>query len=230
MSTRASLSVWQWRQWIQRELVHRLDERTFNPDMSQAGLRAEHCRIGTVDKNLWCDYGSVAPTSRCWRWRRTLYAATGRCWRVARTIAHFRREFTLSNGEELQSEYFVARTDAEMALRAVVKVGSKLAPQSSVSEVRTLAADTLWLSPTHLQGSVAFHFTWKQNWQAVEPLHVLEHALAPFAPRPHWGKLFVMEPGQIASVFPRMNDFRVLRTRLASDGKFQNPFVTRALG
>lgn len=146
-------------------------------------------------------------------------------------LPHFRMEFTPSNGEELQSEYFVARKHAAMALRAVMSIGAELAPQLFVSEVRTIAADRLWLSPCYLQDSVAFHFTWKRNWPEVQPLlQVLENALAPFAPRPHWGKLFVMEPAQIAAVFPRMADFRALRAQMDPDRKFLNAFVARVLG
>lgn len=146
-------------------------------------------------------------------------------------LPHFRMEFTPSNGEELQSEYFVARSDAAMALRAVMNIGTQLAPQLLVSEVRTIAADDLWLSPCFLQDCVAFHFTWKRNWVEVQPLlHVLESTLAPFSPRPHWGKLFMMEPAQIAATFPRMADFRGLRARMDPDGKFSNPFVARLLG
>lgn len=146
-------------------------------------------------------------------------------------LPHFRMEFTPSNGEELQSEYYVARGSAAMAIRAVMRIGAQLAPQLYVSEVRTIAADTLWLSPCYLQDCVALHFTWKRNWAAVEPLlHVLEGALAPFAPRPHWGKLFVAEPAHIAAAFPRMGDFRALRARMDPDGKFLNAFVARVLG
>lgn len=146
-------------------------------------------------------------------------------------LPHFRMEFTPSNGEELQSEYFVARNDAAPALRAVMSIGAKLMPQLLVSEVRTIAADKLWLSPCYQQDSVAFHFTWKRNWADVQPLlHLLEESLAPFAPRPHWGKLFVTEPAQIAAMFPRLNDFRSLRSRMDPDGKFLNAFVARLLG
>ena len=143
-------------------------------------------------------------------------------------LPHFRMEFTPSNGEELQSEYFVSRTNVAAALDAVMRIGAQLAPQLFVSEVRTIAADDLWLSPCYQQHSVALHFTWKRNWSAVQPLlRVVEDALAPFAPRPHWGKLFTMTPAQVAAVFPRLKNFRALRKELDPDGKFLNPFVAQ---
>ena len=146
-------------------------------------------------------------------------------------LPHFRMEFTPSNGEELQSEYFVARNHVARALRAVMNIGEQLAPHLFVSEVRTIAADELWLSPCYQQDSVALHFTWRRNWPAVQPLlYVLEEALAQFAPRPHWGKLFVTTPEQIAARFPRINEFRVLRARMDPDRKFLNAFVAGVLG
>ena len=36
-----------------------------------------------------------------------------------------------------------------------------------ISEIRTVAADDLWLSPAHGRDTVAFHFTWKPDEAAV---------------------------------------------------------------
>ena len=74
---------------------------------------------------------------------------------------HFRADATPSAGDELQSEYLVARADAPDAVRAVGALAAALAPLVLVSEVRSVAADDLWISPAYGRSSVAIHFTWR---------------------------------------------------------------------
>ncbi len=83
-------------------------------------------------------------------------------------LPHFRMDFTPSTGDELQSEYFVARQDAYHALCAIDRLWEYITPLLHVSEVRTIAQDDLWMSPCYKQESVAIHFTWKADWGAVQ--------------------------------------------------------------
>lgn len=102
-------------------------------------------------------------------------------------LPHFRPEFTPSKGEELQSEYLFPRARAAEAITALSEIGSLLAPVLLVSEIRTVAADDLWLSPAYRQDSMAFHFTWIRDLEAVTPVLIeIERVLAPFGARPHW--------------------------------------------
>lgn len=141
-------------------------------------------------------------------------------------LPHARIGALPANGYEYQSEYFVARHDAPAALRAIKAIEAALHPALVVSEVRTIAADALWLSMNHGADGVGFHFSWERDWAQVSAaLHALEAALAPFAPRPHWGKLFVMPAAEVRSRYTRLADFRVLATRHDSGGKFRNGFV-----
>ena len=143
-------------------------------------------------------------------------------------LPHFRMEFTPSCGEELQSEYLVPRTTAVEALRTVREIGDQIAPILLISEIRSIAADHLWLSPFHDRDSIAIHFTWRKNCPAVEALlPKTEEALAPFDARPHWGKLFTMQPNRIRALYPRMDDFRRLMRSMDPDGKFRNAFLDR---
>lgn len=141
-------------------------------------------------------------------------------------LPHFRMEFTPSSGEELQTEYFVARKDAPAALDALARVSEQFAPLVQISEVRTIAADTLWMSPCYQRASAALHFTWVKDWDAVRKvLPVIEEQLTPFDARPHWGKLFTMAPARLQALYPKLGEFRQLLQTYDPQGKFRNEFL-----
>jgi xylitol oxidase len=141
-------------------------------------------------------------------------------------LPHFRMGFTPSAGKELQTEYFVARRNAVEAILTVERLRDRITPHLLISEIRTVAADELWMSPCYRRPSVAIHFTWKPDWPAVRGLlPVIEKELAPFEPRPHWGKLFTMAPGELRSRYARLDDFRELAGRYDPKGKFRNEFL-----
>ncbi len=141
-------------------------------------------------------------------------------------MPHFKMGFTPSSGKELQTEYFVPRRNAVDAILAISKMGSQISPHLFTSEVRTIAADNLWLSPCYKQDSVAIHFTWKQDWPAVSKLlPVIEKELAPFNPRPHWGKLFTVSPGLLEKRYEKLPEFRELAAQMDPKGKFRNAFL-----
>jgi xylitol oxidase len=141
-------------------------------------------------------------------------------------LPHFRMDHRPSSGEELQSEYMIPRQHAVAALRAVARLREPLSPHLQISEVRSIAADTLWMSPCYRQPCVAFHFTWKKDWPAVRKLlPVVEEQLAPFEARPHWGKLFAMAPSYLWSLYPKLSDFLELLRAYDPKGKFRNPFL-----
>jgi alditol oxidase len=141
-------------------------------------------------------------------------------------LPHFRPEFTPSAGAELQSEFLVAREHAVAVLGELAAMATDLAPVTLVSEIRTVAGDTLWLSPSYHRDSAAFHFTWVPDERAVRPvLRRVEAVLAPYAPRPHWGKIFASPPHAVLPLYPRMDDFRRLAGSLDPAGKFCNPML-----
>jgi xylitol oxidase len=141
-------------------------------------------------------------------------------------LPHFRMGFTPSKGEEIQSEYHVARPHAAGAIQAVRGVADKLRPVLLVCEVRTIAADRLWMSPQYGQATVALHFTWTREPEAVARVLVeLEAALAPFDPRPHWGKVFLADAATLAPRYERLPDFVRLAGRLDPRGAFRNDWL-----
>jgi xylitol oxidase len=143
-------------------------------------------------------------------------------------LPHFKMGFTPSSGKELQSEFFVPLSHAMDAIAAVSELGKQIGPHLLITEVRTIAADKLWMSPCHDQTSVAIHFTWKQETEAVLALlPQIEKALAPYNARPHWGKVFTMDPKVLEGRYKKLADFKKLIAEYDPHGKFRNSFLER---
>jgi xylitol oxidase len=155
----------------------------------------------------------------------------GRPGRWHARLPHFRLEFTPSAGDELQTEFFVDRRHARAAVSAVRAVADQLAPALLISELRSVAADDLWLSMCHGRDTLALHFTWRPDpAAATDAIVAVERALAPFDARPHWGKLFTLSPDTIATRYPRFHDARRLAERYDPAGCFRNGFTSHVFG
>ena len=148
-------------------------------------------------------------------------------------LPHFKLEFTPAAGDELQSEYFVARADAVAAIAAVRRCWrGRSSRVLQVSEVRSIAGDDLWLSPATGRTRSALHFTWKPGtprprcrWSPrSRPRSSLSTA------RPHWGKVFRTAPETVRGLYPRLADAVRLAARFDPDGVFGNRFVEEYLG
>lgn len=138
-------------------------------------------------------------------------------------LPHFRLDAHPSSPNELQTEYFIPREHAVDALLAMRALGDRIAPHLHISELRTMSADSLWLSGAYERDAMTIHFTWKFEPDAVLPLlPVIEEALAPFGARPHWGKLFHELPREH---YPKLADFVTLAERVDPQGKFRNEFL-----
>ncbi|MFE0589177.1 FAD-binding protein [Micromonospora echinospora] len=145
-------------------------------------------------------------------------------------LPHFRPGFTPSSGQELQSEYHVPRTAAAEALAALDGVRDRIAAVVQICELRTVAADRLWLSPQYDRDTLSIHFTWIADAGAVAPVvAAVEERLAPFAPRPHWGKVFDLPPAAVAAAYPRFADAVAAMVAADPTGTFRNDLLDRYL-
>jgi xylitol oxidase len=141
-------------------------------------------------------------------------------------LPHFRIGQTPSSGQELQTEYFVPWESGWDAVLAVEKLRDKIGPHIFITELRTIAADRLWMSMAYQRASLAIHFTWKPEWDAVrQVLPLIEEQLRPFHPRPHWGKLFTVPGAELEPCYTQLPAFRALAARYDPQGKFRNAFV-----
>ncbi len=111
------------------------------------------------------------------------------------SVAYSVSLFTNWTSGEFHQVWVKRRTDSDLpgvsspdALRAVYGLADRLAPLLLATEVRTVAADDLWLSPASERNTLALHFTWRLDQPRVMALlpH-LELALAPFAARARTG-------------------------------------------
>ncbi len=144
-------------------------------------------------------------------------------------LPHFRAAAAVpSNGDEQQSEYLLPREHGPVALERVHRLG--LGDLLLSLEIRTVAADELWLSPCHGRASVGVHFTWRNDDVAVAAaLERVEDALAPFDPRPHWAKVFGLEPATVRERYERRADLAALAAEHDPEQVFGNDFLHRFL-
>ena len=141
-------------------------------------------------------------------------------------LPHFRIGAVPSSGHELQTEYFVPYDRGYEAVLAVEKLRDHITPHLFVTELRTIAPDHLWMSMAYQRPSLSIHFTWKPEWPAVsQVLPLIEAQLEPFAFRPHWAKLFTVDPKRLDSRYVRLQDFHALVNHYDPKGKFRNRFV-----
>ena len=143
-------------------------------------------------------------------------------------LPHFRMNFTPSSGAEIQSEYFVSRDKGYEAILAVEELRDRITPHLLVTELRTVAPDDLWISQAYQRPSMTIHFTWKLEPEAVlAVLPLIEEKLAPFNARPHWAKVFTMQPSHLQGLYARMSDYRALLQHQDPRGKFRNRCVDK---
>lgn len=145
-------------------------------------------------------------------------------------LPHFKMEFTPSAGREIQTEYFVPFEHAYQAVLAVEGLSDRITPHLFVTELRSVAADDLWMSMAYRRRSLAIHFTWKPEWDAVtQLLPEIEARLKPFAPRPHWGKVNTLRAADLAPVYPKLPEFKQLMNHYDPQGKFVNAYLRQEL-
>ncbi len=145
-------------------------------------------------------------------------------------LPHLRLRAVPASGDELQSEFFLPRARVRAAFNALRNLFPRIGPVLQVSEIRTVRADDLWLSPAFGRDSCILHCTWVDDVAAVVPaVEAVEEALADLSARPHWAKLTSRPARELAEGYPRLADFRRLRATLDPAGKFSNAFLDELL-
>ncbi|WP_163542702.1 FAD-binding protein [Occultella kanbiaonis] len=244
--TRVTLAVeprFEVRQWVRRDVPWEDLLGDFDAITSAAQSVSVFTRFGDIAGRVWMKSRDAAEPVAPWGVPATVEqhpidgldavnctAQLGRPGPWYDRLPHFRMGFTPSVGAEIQSEYLVPRAHAVAAITALRGLGEAMAPVLQVSEIRTVAADDLWLSAAEGGDRVAFHLTFAREPDAVRALLPrIEDALDPFDARPHWGKWFTTGPGRLETLYPRLGDFAELAGRLDPQGCFRNDYLDRTV-
>jgi alditol oxidase len=141
-------------------------------------------------------------------------------------LPHFRPDVVPGPPGHLQSEYMLPRVTVTRAIDKLRALGQRIDPHLWTTEIRSIAADQLWLSPSYGDDRVAIHFSWLRQPEAVRELTAeIEALLLPLGARPHWGKIIHARAAQLAGLYPKMPAFRELARTYDRDGKFTNDFL-----
>jgi xylitol oxidase len=108
-----------------------------------------------------------------------------------------------------------------------MKLSEEINPLLWITELRTIAADQLWLSGAYQRDTLGIHFTWKKEAAIYSVIEKVEDALRPFNYRPHWGKVFTADAKYLSTVYPKMSEFKALVLALDPTKKFENSFTRR---
>tara|TARA_B110000503_G_scaffold117347_1_gene177287 strand:- start:17 stop:1306 length:1290 start_codon:yes stop_codon:yes gene_type:complete len=141
-------------------------------------------------------------------------------------LPHFKMDFEPSHGAEIQTEYFIPYAYGPQAVAAMRTLGGALAPVLMISELRTIAADGLWLSPGFRGPSLAIHFTFKRDpIQVAAVLLLIETVLSPFGAVPHWGKVTRLAPQAIVENYEKFGCFKEFARDMDPDQVFTNEYL-----
>ncbi|TDD13846.1 FAD-binding protein [Kribbella turkmenica] len=97
-------------------------------------------------------------------------------------------------------------------------------------EVRVAAADDIWLSTAYGRDTayVAIHQYHRLAHDAY--FRAFERIVADYDGRPHWGKLHTLDASDLATRYPRFDDFLAVRDRLDPTRMFTNSYSRQIFG
>ncbi len=195
--------------------------------LSAASRLVDDVLVGNVVHQSVCSAGRAAPglvpginrlSAKVWG-DRTFSDASHRVFATSRGV-RFR-----------EMEYAVPLDRLASAFRGVQRVIDEHGWRIEFPiEVRTAAADDLWLSTAteRPSGYLAVHRYWKTDH--TEYFAAVEEIMLAHEGRPHWGKLHTLDASALRARYPRFDDFTALRDRLDPDRAFRNPYLERVLG
>lgn len=133
-----------------------------------------------------------------------------------------------------EMEYALPREAVPEALRELERLIRRRDWRISFPvEVRSAAADDIWLSTAHRRetGYIAVHRYFRETRpDQLEYFTEVEKIMVSAGGRPHWGKLHTRDAAYFAEQYPRFADFLAVRDRLDPERLFRNPYLDRILG
>lgn len=89
-------------------------------------------------------------------------------------------------------------------------------------EYRTLAAESAWIGPGHGRATVTISLHQGAELPCDPCFSDVEAIFREHGGRPHWGKVHFATAAELASRYPRWEDFRKVRRELDPEGRFLN--------
>jgi L-gulonolactone oxidase len=155
--------------------------------------------------------------------------------RVAGTSERVDRSYLIFSSRRdvrfTEMEYALPRAQAARAVRAVREIVERSGFSVPLPmEVRFVAADDAWLSPTHDRETcyIAVHMFEGMEWGGF--FRSVEAAMTDLGGRPHWGKRHFQDAASLSKLYPEWGRFASVRSRLDPEGRFTNAYVERVLG
>ena len=162
-----------------------------------------------------------------------------RIWRLAGRLAS-RSEYSDRSDRVFTSprlirfsemEYAIPReavTEAVPRLRSMIDEKGFLV--SIPFEVRFVAADDIFLSPSHGRETayIASHIFERMEYEPF--FREVEAIMRDYGGRPHWGKIHYQDHRSLRELYPAWGRFAAVRARLDPHGRFRNAYLDRVLG
>ncbi|HEX3942717.1 MAG TPA: D-arabinono-1,4-lactone oxidase [Rhizomicrobium sp.] len=129
-----------------------------------------------------------------------------------------------------EMEYAVPRARGPECLKEIIAtVRDQKINTGFPIEYRTVAADDVWLSPFFERDSATIAVHQYHRVDTTKLFSACEAIFRRYEGRPHWGKRHTRTAYELEMLYPKLNDFRVLRRRLDPDGKFLNLYLREML-
>lgn len=183
--------------------------------------------VGTAVHHTVCAVGRAVPvtvpainrvSAKVWG-NRTFSDASYRVFATSRSVRFREMEYAVPLEHLSDAFDAVRRVIAENRWRIEFPV-----------EMRTAAADDLWLSTAHgrASGYIAVHRYVRND--PTDYFAAVEEIMARFDGRPHWGKMHTLDAARLRARYPRFDDFVALRDRLDPHRVFANEYLRHVLG
>ncbi len=99
-----------------------------------------------------------------------------------------------------------------------------------IVEIRFVREDNIWLSPTYQQDSCYIGvMMYKRQHAQEEYFQACEELFLRYGGRPHWGKLHSLTASQLATLYPKYDDFLTLHNKLDPERILFNDYLRRVL-
>lgn len=209
---------------VQTKFIHRTEER---PRGSKALRYLNDVVLENSVFGAFCGIAKHIPASIPTISRLTAAVAGGNT-----KVDHAHRIFaTVRTVRFTEMEYNIPAEHLPEAIISILRIiREERIPVNFPIECRFVQADQLWLSPAYQRDSayIAVHMYKGMPYQAY--FQRVEALLRGLGGRPHWGKMHTLGANDLATIYPRWNDFQALRKEFDAQGVFRNDYLRKLMG